>query len=115
MSPGLHQCTNRKGAGYGAQCSSYHGERRAGEPVAAGVEMSIIVVNAFWIHIAATVFLCPLIRFLFVESLGILVDVVTTVGHHLDGGGWGFSPYQRGRQAITQRKKAWPVRRSVGD
>lgn len=105
LSPGFHQCTNRKSAGYGAQCSSYHGKSRAGEPVAAGVEMGIIVVNAFWVHIAAPVFLCPLILFLFVESLGIFVDVVTTVGHHLNGGGGGFSPYQGGTKSDHTAQK----------
>lgn len=115
LSPGLHQCTNRKGAGYGSQCGSYHGKCRAGEPVATGVEMSIVVVNALWIHLAVPVFLCPLIFLFFVESLGILVDVVATVGHHLDGGVLGVFLPIKGVLKSTQHPQAWPVRRSVGD
>lgn len=60
--------------------------------------MSIIVVNALGIHVAALVFMCPSIFLLLVESLSMLVDVVTTVGHHLDGGVWGVSPYQGGKE-----------------
>lgn len=87
LSPGLDQCTHREGAGHRTQSSSYHGERGAGEPVAARVEMSIVVVNAFGLHVALSVVLLgALVLFAVVEILSMLVDVVTTVGHHLDEG-----------------------------
>lgn len=48
--------------------------------------MSIIVVNALWVHFSG-VFISALIFLVAVEILGVLVDVITTICHHFGGGG----------------------------
>lgn len=92
LPPGPNQRTYAEGIGDRPKRTSDERECGAGKPPAAGIKMGLVVVDGVPPRSLRWLILLGCLGLLAVEGLDVVLDVVTTVGHHLGPRVWLYEP-----------------------